>query len=82
MYSLGSDPAEVRRIDDLASYVERQPLDLAALRERALAEGYGYVFVGAHGGPIDAAKLAYTPGFEEVYSNGRAHVFRITPDPL
>jgi hypothetical protein len=47
---------------------------LAWLRARAI----GYVYVGAHNSPLSAEALRAETGFEQLYSEGGATIFRVT----
>ena len=72
-----------------ASYVrdtlalEREVVALPTSGPRALlawlrAHTIGYVYVGAHNSPLSAEALRAEPGFEQVYSEGGATIFRVT----
>ena len=74
-----ASPEEVASVRRLAALVEQGPRDAAALRATLLAEGISHVYVGALGGPLRRDLFMGSPGYRQVYSNGRAWVFEVLP---
>jgi hypothetical protein len=62
--------------------LQREVVALPTSEPRALlawlrARSIGYVYVGAHNSPLAADALRAEPGFEQLYSEGGATIFRV-----
>jgi hypothetical protein len=62
--------------------LQREVVALPTSEPRALlawlrARSIGYVYVGAHNSPLSADALRAEPGFEQLYSEGGATIFRV-----